>query len=297
MQQPQCQAWTGSVRVIIGNAGKIEQNAKSTDHSPICAPLAWSTVNVQLVGSEWSQTCSEPGRRRRARGLCCSALASRALWKRLLALFCAFLDDIFVLCQPHRVKTLYDELARCLFTFTRAKQECGTKPATNHKMSTFWALRRGTRGVVVLGTPPGRAQFVSGKLQGRVEEGHRLWEAIPIAMWVANPLAERQPESEPHIAHLPPSSSAEYGRQHDEGVWNTAVALLGQLPGTPQDIAAARSVASLPMRMGGLGLRSAARGGDAALLSFKGGRFGDDQQERSWCRRPLPWKNVRLSCM
>ena len=28
---------------------------------------------------------------------------------------CAFLDDIFVLCQPHRVKTLNDELARCLF--------------------------------------------------------------------------------------------------------------------------------------------------------------------------------------
>ena len=83
------------------------------------------------------------------------------------------------------------------------------------------------------------------------------------AMWVANPPPERQPESEPHIAH-PPSSSAEYGRQHDEGVWNTAVALLGQLPGTAEDIAAARSVASLTMRMGWLGLRSAARGGDAA---------------------------------
>ena len=52
----------------VGNAGKIEQNAKSTGHSPICAPLVWSPVNVQLVGSEWSQTCSEPGRRRRARG-------------------------------------------------------------------------------------------------------------------------------------------------------------------------------------------------------------------------------------
>ena len=28
---------------------------------------------------------------------------------------CAFLDDIHVLCQSHRVKTIYDELAWCLF--------------------------------------------------------------------------------------------------------------------------------------------------------------------------------------
>ena len=27
---------------------------------------------------------------------------------------CAFLDNIYVLCQPHRVKTIYDDLARCL---------------------------------------------------------------------------------------------------------------------------------------------------------------------------------------
>ena len=95
-----------------------------------------------------------------------------------------------------------------------------------------------------------------------------MWEAIPtvpdlqcgwqILLQSANPRANHT------LRTLPPSSSAEYGRQHGEGVWNTAVALLGQLPGTPEDIAAARSVASLPMRMGGLGLCSAARGGDAA---------------------------------
>ena len=28
---------------------------------------------------------------------------------------CAFLDNIYVLCQSHRVKTIYDELAWCLF--------------------------------------------------------------------------------------------------------------------------------------------------------------------------------------
>ena len=187
---------------------------------------------------------------------------------------CAFLDDIYVLCQPHRVKTLYDELARCLFRVagihlhrgkTRVWNKASIQPEDVHILGPeAWQ----PEGIVVLGTPLGSAQFVSGKLQARVEEERRLWEAIPtvpdlqcgwqILLQSANPRANHT------LRTLPPSSSAEYGRQHDEGVWNTAVALLGQLPGTPQDIAVARSVASLPMRMGGLGLRSAARGGDAA---------------------------------
>ena len=47
-------------------------------------------------------------------------------------------------------------------------------------------------------------------------------------------------------------------------MWRTAVALLGQLPGTPEQLDRARMVASLPMRMGGLGLRSAGRCARAA---------------------------------
>ena len=42
------------------------------------------------------------------------------------------------------------------------------------------------------------------------------------------------------------------------------MALLGQLPGTPEQIDRARMVASLPMRMGGSGLRSAGRCARAA---------------------------------
>ena len=73
-------------------------------------------------------------------------------------------------------------------------------------------------------------------------------------MWVANPSPECQPPElitpNPHL--------------HDEGVWNTAVALLGQLPGTEDAIQDAKRVASLPMKMGSLGLRSAVRVADAA---------------------------------
>ena len=181
---------------------------------------------------------------------------------------CAFLDDIYVLCQPGRVKIIHDELSRCLSRvagITRVWNKAGIPPEDVHNLGPeAWQ----PEGIDVLGTPLWSAQFVSRKLQARVEEERRLWEAIPTVPdlqcgWQIH-LQSANPRAIHTLRTLPPSSSAEYGRQHDEGVWNTAVALLGQLPGTAEDIAAARSVASLPMRMGGLGLRSAARGGDAA---------------------------------
>ena len=96
---------------------------------------------------------------------------------------CAFLDDICVLCQPHRVKTIHDELARCLFRVagiplhqgkTRVWNKAGVPPDDVHILGDeAWQLD----GVVVLGTPLGNAQFVAEKLRVRVEE-RRLWEAI-----------------------------------------------------------------------------------------------------------------------
>ena len=47
---------------------------------------------------------------------------------------------------------------------------------------------------------------------------------------------------------LPPSLCGRYAQDHDDGIWATVKALLEQVPG-----------ATLPMRMGGLGLRSATR--------------------------------------
>ena len=66
------------------------------------------------------------------------------------------------------------------------------------------------------------------------------------------------------IRTLPPELSSEYASEHDEGMWRTAVALLVQLPGTPDQLDRAKMVASLPMRMGGLRLRSAGRCARAA---------------------------------
>ena len=102
--------------------------------------------------------------------------------------------------------------------------------------------------------------------QERLEEEQRLWDAIPSVpdlqcAWqilVANPRANHT------IRTLPPRLSLEHAHGHDKGMWDTAKGLLQQLPGSDEELREAEMelreaemVARLPMRMGGLGLRSA----------------------------------------
>ena len=101
------------------------------------------------------------------------------------------------------------------------------------------------------------------KVNDRIEEERRLWETIPVVLdlqcaWQllvrsANPRANHS------LRTMPPSSTTEYARAHDEGMWQTVETLLQQTPGTEAERAFARDLATLPMRMGGLGLRSATR--------------------------------------
>ena len=109
-----------------------------------------------------------------------------------------------------------------------------------------------------------------------------MWEAIPtvhdLQCWWQILLQSANPRANHTLRTLPPSLCAEYGQLDDEGVWNTAVALLGQLPGTEDAVQDAKRVASLPMRMGCLGRRSAVGGTDAAYWASwapeKSGRGG-----------------------
>ena len=89
---------------------------------------------------------------------------------------CAFLDDISVLCQPHRVKTIYDVFGvagiRLHQGKTRVWNKAGVLLDDVHTLGyKAWQLD----GVVVLGTH----KFVAEKLRARVVEERRLWEATP----------------------------------------------------------------------------------------------------------------------
>ena len=77
---------------------------------------------------------------------------------------------------------------------------------------------------------------------------HSGWQLL---LQSANPRANHT------MRTMPPSQV--YCRAHDEGVWETAKRLLGHVPA--EDEEEARNISTLPMRMGGLGLRSAERCG------------------------------------
>ena len=102
-------------------------------------------------------------------------------------------------------------------------------------------------------------------MEERLAEERRLWEAIPHVPDLQCAWQILLQSSSPRANHtLRTKLSAQYAQGHDEGMWNTAKALLGEVPGTAEEVREAERVARLPMRMGGLGLRSAVRCADAA---------------------------------
>ena len=64
---------------------------------------------------------------------------------------------------------------------------------------------------------------------------------------------------------VPPSQSAQYAAGHDMGMRRAMETVLGSVPGTVELRGWAHQLATLPMRLGGLGLRSASR---MALAAF-----------------------------
>ena len=117
------------------------------------------------------------------------------------------------------------------------------------------------RGITVLETPIGSLECTTEKVERRLADERLLWETIPAVLdlqyaWQilfqsANPRANHT------IRTLPPAMSAGDAQGHDEGIWATARHLLSEVPGSQAEQDRVQQSATLPMRMGGLGLRSA----------------------------------------
>ena len=90
---------------------------------------------------------------------------------------------------------------------------------------------------------------------------HRKESSVRMAIVVA----KRQHPGQKHtLRTLPPSLSGRHAQDHDDGTWATVKALLQQVPGEVEEQNFAREIATLPLRMGGLGLRSGTRCAAAA---------------------------------
>ena len=173
---------------------------------------------------------------------------------------CAFLDDLYLLCAPRRVRHLFDlALHRNVGIQLHQGKTCvwnrsGTVPENvDSLVEEVWR----TDGIKVLGTPLGNAHFVAEHMQKRLEEEQRLWDAISsvsdlqcawqVLVQSANPRANHT------IRPLPLRLSQEYARGQDKGMLDTAKGLLKELPGSDEELMSAEMVARLPMRMGGFG--------------------------------------------
>ena len=182
----------------------------------------------------------------------------------------AYLDDVYFSADvPNRTRTVYDSLGEKLFTQAGIRLHSGNTRVWNRAsvcpegMAELGPEVWNPEGVKVLGTLVGSRAFVDEVINRRLREEQKLWEAIP---WVPDFQAGWQiltqcagPRCHHIIRTLPPSQSADYAQGHDEGMKRTMDNLLGGLPGEVHEQEVARNIASLPMRMGGLGIRSAQR--------------------------------------
>ena len=197
----------------------------------------------------------------------------------------AYLDDIYIVVPPHRARPAYNVVAHELNTHagvapnpskTRVYNgQGGVAPEGIQELGPdVW---RGNRplheqGILTLGTPIGTPAFVSSATAERLRDEETLLDQLHrlpdlqsawlLLLYCCAPRAQ-------HILRtVPPDQSAEYAAQHDDAVWDTLRALLGEaagpLPAAADHIALARSIGQLPGTMGGIGLTSAARIAPAA---------------------------------
>ena len=131
-----------------------------------------------------------------------------------------------------------------------------------------WARPPAQQGITVLGTPLGHAAYIAGALR-RVREKHdELLGRIPAvphlqSAWLLLLLCA-QPRSNYLLRVLPPADTGEFAESHDRAIARCLGRLLSgtDKPFELSQLQAKR--AQLPLRYGGLGLRSAAASRAAA---------------------------------
>ena len=196
----------------------------------------------------------------------------------------AFLDDIYVVCDPDRVENVHQLLQRELWVHARISLHLGKTQVWNRSGECppaceemqraavqvdpdvrVWngdVSRPGSeQGLKILGTPVGQPEYVTTKLDQLIEKHRVLLERIPAvndlqSSWLFLTFCAAT-RANYTLRNVQPELALWFAVQHDANVWQCFCNLLGVNP----DQIPANSVqtASLPLRLGGLGLRSAER--------------------------------------
>ena len=196
----------------------------------------------------------------------------------------AYLDDVYATCPPERAGILFEALSTALqaranvqvhLGKTRAWNAAGEEPRTlllrlpsEARPLTWagnWARPPAEQGITVLGTPIGHPAFVEAALAAKSAQQAELLHRIPAvphlqSAWLLL-LFCALPRCNYLLRILPPGATGAYAATHDAGVLACLASLLGSEDGLP--LLASRR-AQLPLRFGGLGLRSAVASRHAA---------------------------------
>ena len=196
-------------------------------------------------------------------------------------LLVAFLDGIYLVTAPERAREAFEVVRTALKEHAGVEADLGKcrvwnrageqPPRVAELGPEVW---RGSkpleeRGLKVLGVPLGSPEFVAALGTTRLQEEQRLTDALPelpdlqsawlLLLFCASPRANHW------LRVVPPEQAREYAQGHDKLMLET----LGQLVHC-RDLQKSRprqtteALAQLPLRLGGLGLRSAVRNSVAA---------------------------------
>ena len=195
----------------------------------------------------------------------------------------AFLDDVYVVTSPPQVAECFTHLERELWAhagirinlgktqiFQQGRRSSSKLPAHYSRQAVSWrgdsGLPAEQQGVTILGTPLGHVEFVKSQLRAKSEEHGVLLSRVEAVSdlqcaWLILSCC-CVARANCYLRTIHPEGSEESARTHDmviSAVFNSLLDIQGDQ--------STFNLASLPCRLGGVGLRNAARGAQAAYWS------------------------------
>ena len=195
----------------------------------------------------------------------------------------AFLDDVHTVSPPGRVSTVHSVLDEALWSEagirihqgkTQIWNQAGEKPEGCEELervavaadptAVVWPgsdeLPSHKRGMKVLGTPLGHADFIRDHLEKTAAEHQVLLDRIPLvddvqSAWLL--LVHCAAARANYLCRVvEPATVVDFCRTHDERLWRCLCSTVQMPPEQPEEVVQA---ATMPLVLGGVGLRSASR--------------------------------------
>ena len=186
----------------------------------------------------------------------------------------AYLDDVYATCSPERVVPVFELLKDALWEVSGIRLNLGETKVWNSSgcepegLDTIGEDVWSPEGTVVLGSPLGSEAFIQSKLDERMVKLRSLLGEIEA---MTDPQEAWQllvrcavPRFNHTIRNVAPSLVRAHAEEVDAALWGSAVAILNAQQACPEAMRKGRTIAQLPCRLGGLGLRSALRTSPAA---------------------------------